>query len=475
MALLRLLVEWRRAFGRDDRLEILAGHVNHGIRGDEADRDAAFVAAEARLLGVELLLESVSAPAEAERRKLSLEDAARQLRYGVFGHWALERDLDAVAAAHHLDDQAETLILHGARGAGLRGIAGMPSDRPLLTGARARLIRPLLDWRRSDLLAFLTEVGASWRVDATNDDPTIRRNAVRHQVLPALEAAVHPGAREALARLAGHARRVSEDLALLGERAVREAIVSEDDTSCALSVAKLREWPGSVIHEALALVLAELDGPRLSSRVSEEAQRWVLSVPSVEESSCDLSGVPGAGVSLRLELRYGLLRVWRPPELEPPPDPGCELSVPGSVEWGGWTIRTVETEASPETGAILEPGAIRERVDADAVRSLGRLAVRSRRLGERFRPLGAPGSTKLKEFFRAERVRPEERDRVPIVDAAGEIVWVVGHRIAESFRVTEATRRVLVLDAIRHAGPGSELELPFQQPAPPPGLQGEEA
>ncbi len=455
MALLHLFLQWQRAFGKTGKLEILAGHVHHGIRGEEADRDAAFVAQEAQVLGVKLLRGAVKVRTEARRRKLSLESAARELRYEVLGQWACEHEIHAVAVAHHLDDQAETVILRAARGTGLRGLAGMPVARPLSDGARVRLIRPLLKWRRSELVTFLHEIGGSCLVDSTNQDPTIPRNLVRHTIIPLLESGAHPGAVEALARLAEHARRASEDLALLGMRALREALVSEDNGSCVLSVEKLRIWPRSVLHEVLKLVVAKLHGPHLGFRVSREVQQWILSEPTILESSCNLGRCLDSSSFLGLELRYGFLRAERIPGSSPVPLPGTELElpVPGSTEWGGWEIRAVETSKA-ET-LPLDVGTIRERVDAALVQSRGRLTVRSRRLGERFRPLGAPGAMKLKEFFREARVRPVARDRVPVVDSGGEIVWVVGHRIADGFRVTERTDRVLVLDATRkHEGGG---------------------
>src|ERR1700761_7114871 len=179
VALLRALAERWRELG----LVLSVLHVHHGIRGAEADADAEFVEALAAQLELRFLRSNVDTPARAQNERETIEEAARKLRYAWFEDLLARKELDAVATAHTLDDQAETVLHKLLRGAWTEGLAGI---FPVAERKCGLILRPLLSTRRFEIEAWLKEIQQPWREDSTNTDETYTRNRVRHQLLPIL-------------------------------------------------------------------------------------------------------------------------------------------------------------------------------------------------------------------------------------------------------------------------------------------------
>jgi tRNA(Ile)-lysidine synthase len=194
VALLRALVDAAPEIG----LVLSVAHVHHGIRGADADADAQFVADLAARFELAFHRHDVDAPAAARKNRETLEEAARNLRYAWFGELLASGVADAVATAHTLDDQAETVLHKFLRGAWTEGLSGI---HPVLAQPRGAILRPFLGVRRADIEAWLACIGQEWREDATNADTAHTRNRLRHDLLPAL-AAYNPRIYEQLANLA---------------------------------------------------------------------------------------------------------------------------------------------------------------------------------------------------------------------------------------------------------------------------------
>ncbi|MDD5658372.1 MAG: tRNA lysidine(34) synthetase TilS [Elusimicrobia bacterium] len=196
------LAHYLRELSRRKGFKLFFLHVHHGLRGRAADRDAAFVLRLARNWGLPARSVKVPVRALAEARSRGLEDAGRKLRYEALAAEARRLRCNKAATGHHLDDQAETVLLHLLRGKRLGALAGIAPRRPL--GRAAALIRPLLPLTRAELKIYADVHGLSWREDATNSDPRFTRNWLRIKVIPLLEQG-NPRVRE---RLAGIARQV---------------------------------------------------------------------------------------------------------------------------------------------------------------------------------------------------------------------------------------------------------------------------
>jgi tRNA(Ile)-lysidine synthase len=408
-------------------------HVNHGLRGDESDRDEAFVRALAGRLGVPCAVTRVAVAEEARAAHRSLESAARAARDRWFAEALEVLGASTVATAHTADDQAETVLLRLLRGSAARGVGGI---RP----RRGWLIRPLLDVRRTALRADLLARGESWCEDSSNADRSIPRNAIRHDLLPVLER-LAPGGIAALARFAGLARDDERELERRAIELAQKIVLDKRDT-VVLDRAAVAALPPAlarrVVREALERVHPHLVGARAIDAIRELA--------GADTTKGRLS-LPGVTAEIRPETPRELVLV---PGARRTPTPAFDwpLPVPGSV-------------AVPEAGVRV----VAERVDAVTLgpwpNGQGPLAavqesalrhglrVRGRRPGDRLRPLGAPGRRKVQDVLVDRKVPRHERDRVPIVvDAEGQIVWVAGHALADECRVTAPESGVVLLKII---------------------------
>ena len=208
------LLHWLHALQGERGFQLYAAHFEHGIRGEESLRDAAFTEEQCRKLGVPFTLGRGDVPAWAAEGKIGLEEAARELRYRFLEETADRLGCDRIATAHNRNDNAETLIMNLCRGSGTRGLAGIPP-------VRGKLIRPLLTTDRAEIEAFLTENGVPHVEDSSNRDDGLTRNRIRHQILPMLEE-MNPSVLAALSRTAALVRQDEEFLNRMAEDFLRE-------------------------------------------------------------------------------------------------------------------------------------------------------------------------------------------------------------------------------------------------------------
>lgn len=352
--------------------KLVVAHLNHGMRAIQADGDASFVGELAQRLGLECVTERRDVPAYKRAHRLSLEAAAREVRYEFLRSLAAQQGAAAIFLGHTADDQVETFLLHLIRGAGVAGLAGMRLRDDLLC-------RPMLTLWRSDVERFLQERGQVWREDASNTDPGFLRNRVRHELLPLL-ASMNPGIKRVL---------------------LREAAV-------------LAERQGEVEAEVL--------------------RRLGLNARQIQ------AGLAGQPVIIKAGLR---LEPVKTPTLTEPPPIDARLPIPGRVDLPG--IGAVRAKAVLFSGTApmdAMPGIV-EYVDLETVEGEPRL--RHWKPGDRFIPLGMHDFKKLQDFFVDEHLPREHRDRVPLLVCGDAIVWVVGMRIDERFKLTPSTTRALRL------------------------------
>jgi tRNA(Ile)-lysidine synthase len=405
VASLRLLLELRKEIG----VVLSVVHFNHKLRGDASDEDERFVARLAQEHKLELHCESGEVATYAAEKHLSLETAARQMRYQYFRRLLVEERLNRIATGHTLDDQAETVLLKIVRGAGTRGLAGIyPQLSVPGSQLSASVIRPLLGIRRKDLEAYLLGLGQSWREDTSNRDLRHMRNRVRHGILPRLERYLNPGVREALADTAEIAR-AEEDY---WQKEVSQALPSVW-ARAALTVSALAHLPLALQRRVIRAASESL-GLRLDFHHVEE----ILALSSNRPGSDKGTELPDGWVVRRNkgELRFEVQKV-APNKL----DFEYCLSIPGSVEVPETESRFEAVLISGNAAKGYNPGDLLDRALLAS-----EVKVRNWRPGDRFWPSHTKVAKKIKELLQEQHVTGPERKLWPVVVSQTEVIWLRG-------------------------------------------------
>ena len=259
-ALAFLLDELSSTEDRDWRLHL--AHLNHGLRGTDSDHDARFVTDLAERHGWEVTIDHRPVRERAKQSGGTLEETARNERYDFFERVLTNQNAQVIATAHHADDNVETVWHRLIRGTGIRGLSGIPAIRPLRKGQPYRLIRPLLNVRRADILAYLDERGMTYCHDHTNEVTEFTRNRIRNELIPKLEQDYNPSVADAVLRLAEQARRLNEFVQravdekfptmLIGERG------AEHPTEITLNATALLREPQALQTELIRRAIANL-------------------------------------------------------------------------------------------------------------------------------------------------------------------------------------------------------------------------
>ncbi len=443
VALLRLLLELRQELG----IVLSVAHLNHQLRGADAERDADFVGELAERHGLEFHLARRDVSAYAVEHKLSLEAAGRHLRYGFFSALVDEGKVNKVATAHTLDDQAETVLLKLLRGSWLRGLAGI-HERLCAGDGRIWVVRPLLGTSRQEVEAYLHGLAQPWREDRSNQDRRFRRNRVR-QLLSLLEAEHHPGVRASLAQVAELARAEesywAEEIARIApgfvSRCDAESVVLDSELLTAQPLAlqrRLVRYAAEKVRlkldfdkvERLRLLLSARDGSRCQLTAGWEARKQRSRSEShllISRSGTD-SGVDAHGTEHHAQAQPASAYEYR-------------LRVPGEVHVPEARqvikVSVVEVSDHHSVATLLDP----KRIE-------GELTVRNWRPGDRYHPLGEEREKKLKVYFQQYRIPLEKRTMWPLVFSNQYLVWALGMPVASGFAFRENTGLALQIEGV---------------------------
>ncbi len=438
--LAHLASRYRQAAAASPALVLI--HVDHGLRGAESDRDAAFCRDLAAELCAEFCLRRVDVQEERAAGRWSPEEAARRCRYRALVAAAREADAGAVLLAHHADDQAETVLLNLLRGCGVMGLSGMPGRREV---EGISFLRPLLAFGRASLRKAALKARWAWCEDSTNACTAFRRNHLRHDVLPRWEAE-WPGIRQHLLRLGACAGRFAAWMHPRVNAAMAEVTASPDGgpDGIRLSVDRLLGLHEPVRQEVWRCAVRTFESAA-DARTVRLARRHV----DLLESLCR-TGRTGA----RLHLPYGLEAVRVDGEIvlqrrEDAPEASTadrkmrpiDLPVGGNANRGAWRVSLELVSGADALRRLGSTGT--EYLDADRV--CGSLRVRCPEAGDRYCPLGAPGRRLLSDIFGDAKVARITRRRAVVVEDARGIVCVHPGRPAERVRVEPETRRALRL------------------------------
>ncbi len=431
VCLLHILSTIREELG----ITLHAAHLNHQLRGADADADAEYVSALSRRLGIPVTVERRNVRAFRARHHLSLEEAAREVRYAFLAKVAGSLGADRVAVGHTVDDHLETVLMHLIRGTGTRGLRGLqPVTVRRLAAKSITIIRPLLQISREDTADYCARNNLAPRADASNLALSPLRNRIRHELLPLLRR-YNPGIAQALFRTA---RIAGDDIAFLEEQAAQAwgDIARIRENTVVLDKTRFLKLPSTLQRYLLRTAIEKLAG-----NIMDIEARHIDGIMSA------LARPAGRRVNLPSGLTFAtgydeFLLGRDPAALSPYPalDTEIPLKIPGETRMSGWQVKA----AIITSEEMAKSGGLTACFDLD--KTGDELTVRCRRQGDRFQPLGMSQPKKLGEFMIDARVPRSWRNCVPLVCSPQHIIWAVDWRIDDRVKVTGTTSRVLRLE-----------------------------
>ena len=437
VCLLRMLKEMEEAIS----LSVTAVHFEHGIRGEESLRDMEFVRSLCEELDVPLKIYKENVPAKAKELAMTVEEAGRHLRYEAFDRELKEVGADAVAVAHHLNDQVETVLFNMARGSGIKGISGIA---PL----RGNIIRPLLGISRTSIEAYLNDIGQTYCVDSSNFDTGYSRNGIRASVVPELERIVY-GASGHIARVADELREADEYIS-----AVADSVYDETVQNGRLIIKDLCKTPAIIRRYVVRKLLATIytshkdleavhvedvlslcdkqSGKSVSLPKGVTARREGGAILFFDRGMTDKDETDGA---VACKTQVGILKKQDEKEkIYITPGLNGITKIPG---YGKFELsmekydKTAEIPKEPYT----------KWFDYDKI--MCGILIRNRQEGD-FITLDPDGHRKkLKKYLIDEKIPLSERNRLIVLADGAHIIWVIGHRISAGYKVDDQTVRVL--------------------------------
>jgi len=428
-ALLRALYELRSEFG----LQLKVAHLDHGLRGESSIEDAEFVRKKSRDMDLTAIVERRPVQKTADKKGLSIEEAARSVRYSFLEETAGKEDTDFVALGHNRNDQAETILMNLIRGTGLRGLGGMEEER-------GKNIRPLLRTSRDEIKRYVEAGGFNYLFDETNEDTAFTRNRIRHDLIPKLKDDYNSNILDNLIHLGDLAREAQQFIEGRVEEVLDKLRIDKTGNSTCFNRKQLLKLDPYLQRATIRKFLKEARGnledldfnhiEKVLHKIREEPASTRLDLPGItfildREKACFGHKVPKKTPSFCYEI-----------------SPGETMEITEA------NIKiNLEVKKSPEKGDFWDFSSDR-LIEAVDWRKVERpIVVRNRKDGDRFVPLGMDGEKKLKDFFIDLKVPLRQRDKIPLVCDNNGIIWVVGYRIDDRYRLEETTDERLIIKA----------------------------
>jgi len=404
-------------------------HINHGIRKRESKREEKFVTLLAGRMGLPITVKSINVPSYARKKKLTVEEAARDMRYRVLERLAGRLNAKKIALGHTASDQVETVLMHLLRGSGPQGLSGIPPLRKL---GRAEIVRPLIEISREEISGYLKENNLKFCLDSSNRKTEYFRNKIRLKLLPLLRKNYNRNIEGALLRLSEILKEENAYWERVVERVLHE-VVSWKSGKILVDFKRFLRYNVVVQRRVLyrlfsgIVSLYQIETIRNLARKSSQGKRIYL----------------GNRFSVRKEGDFLIFSSSPERKLK---EFNYPIRVPGKNEIDGLnlTLNTRIVDFRPVSDGNVNI----VYFDIDKIDSR-KLIMRNRREGDRFKPFGLRGTKKLSDFFIDRKIPRRLRDRVPLLVDGNDILWVVGIRRADKARITEDTRKILEVQVIR--------------------------
>ncbi|WP_026891099.1 tRNA lysidine(34) synthetase TilS [Lacrimispora aerotolerans] len=401
-------------------ISLKAVHVHHGLRGREADRDSEYAKTLSQSLSLPFSCVHVDVTGYAREHKLSVEEAGRLLRYEVLENERLSFGGNKIAVAHHKDDQAETILHHLFRGTGLKGLGGIRPERD-------RIVRPLLSVGKTEILAYLEEKGISYCEDSTNAHTDYARNRIRGILLPAIKKEINARAEDNIIHAGEMAAKADEYLEKQAEKFLKEcAVLEPDENGSVHSIGVKTE--GLILEEdiiktyVLRAMIRSVSGSMkdisMTHVESAKALLWAQSGKQID--------LPGGRIALRSSDYLWIKNKMKNETVDNPND----ILLP-----------QVDFQVFPyKKGQEIPKNGYTKWFDYDKIKCA--LSVRYRQTGD-YLTLTGGGRKTVKAFMIDEKIPREERGKIPLIVDGSHVLWVIGYRISEYYKITDDTHTVI--------------------------------
>ena len=401
-------------------IHVAAFHLHHGLRGAEADRDERFVRELCERLQVSLHAVREDVAGYAKTHGLSEEEAGRTLRYQWLEKTAGEFGCRRIATAHHKDDQTETVLMNLFRGSGLRGLGGIRPVREL--SGELTLIRPLLGVNRQEIETHLIEEKEAWCEDSTNKELVYARNKVRNELIPWIREHINDRAEEHILKTAAFASQADEYFVSQAEKLLGDGFQEQEASFAEIDTALFDSQPDIMKSYLIRAMIMKVSG----------------SAKDISARHMDaIAALDGPGGGTLVDLPYGLQAMRSYQKL---------IIRKAAVEQNARECgKTLQTKVFPwKKDMEIPKNQYTKWFDYDKINDT--LSVRTREPGDYFM-IGNGKTKKLHRFFIDEKIPEELRDHILLLAEGNHVLWIIGYRISEYYKVTESTRNVLEVRA----------------------------
>lgn len=422
VCLLFVLMELKKQMS----LEIVVVHVEHGVRDKAGKEDADFVKRICKEYNLPYRKYSYDVPDIAKRKKISVEEAGRDVRYQSFYHSLKECKAQKIAVAHNQNDNAETILLNLFRGSGMKGISGIPPRRN-------EIIRPLLCLEREEIESYLNIKKLSYRTDSTNFEDHYTRNKIRLHLLPYVKENINPKVVRHISEMACYVSETEEFLEKITDEAYKRC-VKEKENQRVIEIEEL-------VKEEIIIqtYIVRLCIKSMVHRLKDITGKHIKELLELKEKEV------GKQVSLPYFLigKRGYENIFIEYEKKKKMvlQDTINIKVPGNYIWGTNGLQIEFSLHKGQESEIILEKPYTKWFDYDKI--ISNLQLRTRKTGDYIQNHSSGGTKKLKDYFIDQKIPREERDEILLLADGSNILWIVGHRMSEGYKITENTRNIL--------------------------------
>jgi len=420
------------------KLRMFGIHVNHQLRAEESEQDEMYVRELCTKLEIELFIERADIAKMSHQKKMSIEEAAREVRYKVFQDYLEKIKCSKIAVAHNRSDQAETILFNILRGTGLDGLKGMDYKR-------GSIIRPLLDVSRSSIETYCRKNDLEPRIDSSNLHPTYTRNKIRLKLIPYIDELLNVNVVNRLCKMSNLLRSDCQLIEAFVSEQYKKCVQNVSDSEVVIDICIFNIYQKSIASRIIRLAIAHIKGDlkNIESIHIEEIIKLCSCMPTGKEIHLPQN--------IRAKKSYDKLKIYIQARSKEQTYLKKALNIPG-VTIGSSGIIKADVLSSKEIAS--------ERIDISETRLIQffdyneiiNLSLRTRKQGDLFKPLNSNGTKTLKKYFINIKVPREKRNKIPLIvnndGNEAHVVWIIGYRTSDKFKVTKKTELVLRLEYI---------------------------